>query len=279
MQLTIFIKEKLRANIKYHRTSMVGTGTLKYGNKGGVGVSLKLNETMICFVNSHLAAHQGEYERRNEDFQDIIRRMEFNHGIRSYSINEHAFVFWLGDLNYRLETEVRGLSRDELIYSRFIVHDQLFKAKRDKRAFDGYEEGPINFSPTYKYDANTDNFDSSEKSRPPAWCDRILWRGRGVIQTAYSSVMNIRASDHKPVYAIFTTPIQAIDGEKYTKIHEEVLKLVDKHENDNQPILTIAETDIDFEFVCFNEIKTRELIIANNCHIPANFEFSSKYKL
>lgn len=51
---------------------------------------------------------------------------------------------------------------------------------------------------------------------------------------------------------------------------------MDKHENDNQPILTIAETDIDFEQVSFNEPKTRELIIANNCHIPANFEFSGE---
>jgi len=32
--------------------------------------------------------------------------------------------------------------------------------KRSRRAFGGFEEGSISFSPTYKYDPGTDNFDS-----------------------------------------------------------------------------------------------------------------------
>lgn len=89
MQLTLVIKKGLRTSVKQCHTDMVGTGTLKYGNKGGIGISIKLNETSICFVNSHLAAHQSEVERRNEDYHEIIRRMQFTEGIRRRSIYEH----------------------------------------------------------------------------------------------------------------------------------------------------------------------------------------------
>jgi hypothetical protein len=53
-------------------------------------------------VNSHLAAHVGEVERRKEHHDEIIRRMAFNDGSslnRSRTILEHHQVFWIGDLN------------------------------------------------------------------------------------------------------------------------------------------------------------------------------------
>jgi synaptojanin len=36
-------------------------------------------------------------------------------------------------------------------------------------AFSGYEEGPLLFRPTYRYDLGTDYYDTSEKQRIPAW--------------------------------------------------------------------------------------------------------------
>lgn len=39
----------------------------------------------------------------------------------------------------------------------------------DKQAFYGYEEGPVLFRPTYRYDLGTDTYDTSEKLRIPAW--------------------------------------------------------------------------------------------------------------
>lgn len=60
-------------------------------------------------------------------------------------------------------------------------------------------------------------------------------------------------------------------------MHEEVLKTVDKYENENQPQLFVSETDLDFEIIKFHEKYSRELVVANNCHLsPVNFEFKSK---
>lgn len=65
------------------------------GNKGGVGVSMQINEAYICFVNSHLAAHLNEVDRRKEDHDEIRRRMMFEYdsniqfGLPRRSIDEH----------------------------------------------------------------------------------------------------------------------------------------------------------------------------------------------
>jgi synaptojanin len=86
-----------------------------------------------------------------------------------------------------------------------------------KDAFNGYEEGPILFRPTYKYDVGTDDFDTSEKMRVPAWTgnvslktqdtiplsllnypsDRILFRGQQLDLAMYSRA-ELYSSDHRP---------------------------------------------------------------------------------
>lgn len=277
MMLTIVIKKSLRGSISKISTSMVGTGTLRFGNKGGVGVSFQLNETLICFVNSHLAAHVHEYERRNQDHDEILRSMQFNDGFKTRTILEHDQIFWIGDLNYRLTSTDDEQIKTFCDYDRIFYLDQFHvEQKQKKRIFRDFKEGKITFRPTYKYDAGTDEWDSSEKNRAPAWCDRILWKGSKVEQTAYKSVMELRMSDHKPVYAVFISYILTRDEQKFKKIHEEVLKTVDKYENDNQPQMTVAETDLDFGLIRYHELNSRELLVANNCHLPVNFKFLSK---
>lgn len=49
------------------------------------------------------------------------------------------------------------------------MYIQLRLAIETGEAFAGYDEGPLLFPPTYKYDVGTDNYDSSEKMRIPAW--------------------------------------------------------------------------------------------------------------
>ncbi|KAH0483057.1 MAG: uncharacterized protein KVP18_003339 [Porospora cf. gigantea A] len=73
------------------------------------------------------------------------------------------------------------------------------------------------FPPTYKYIIRSNAF---EKSRVPAWCDRVLLGGRSVdcevpsnsqVECrAYSSVQTLQMSDHRPVMALVSCPFTPI---------------------------------------------------------------------
>ncbi|XP_067640591.1 type II inositol 1,4,5-trisphosphate 5-phosphatase [Eurosta solidaginis] len=280
MMLTIFIRKSLRPYIARCRVKTVARGVFNtLGNKGGVGVSIQLNEGNICFINCHLAAHMGFVEARNEDYGGIVRGMIFDDDLKR-TINDHDHIFWIGDLNYRIE-EPPGLQlqcnrASPDAYDVLVNYDQLRIEMGKGNCFDGFSEGRIKFRPTYKYDVGTDNFDSSEKQRAPAFCDRILWKGVRIEQLAYDSIMDIRMSDHKPVYAIFRVKIKTKDEKLYKRVHEEVLKLVDKRENENQPQIIVEKTVIDFGVIRFNEVAVSDFTVSNNCPMPVEFMFKVK---
>jgi len=62
-----------------------------------------------------------------------------------------------------------SIAAGELSY--LLEHDQLRKEMRNNNAFrlQSFEEAPITFKPTYKYNAGSEEYDSSEKRRIPAW--------------------------------------------------------------------------------------------------------------
>ncbi|KAI9590492.1 inositol polyphosphate 5-phosphatase OCRL isoform X1 [Glossina fuscipes] len=280
MMLTIIIKRELRRYIARCRVKSIARGVFNaLGNKGGVAVSIQINEGNLCFVNSHLAAHLAFVDVRNEDYWGIVKGLVFDDDLRR-TINDHDHIFWIGDLNYRIEEpsgfqfpSARGAHNYHDLLLQF---DQLGQEMRKGNCFEGYTEGPITFRPTYKYDPGTDNYDSSEKQRAPAYCDRILWKGSNIEQLTYNSVMEIRQSDHKPVYALFRVKVKTKDEKRFKKIHEEVLKLVDKRENENQPQINVEKTVIDFGLVRFNELICRDFTVSNSCPIPVEFMFKIK---
>ncbi|TKY70731.1 Type I inositol polyphosphate 5-phosphatase 2 [Spatholobus suberectus] len=224
--VSVWVQRRLRRHINNLKVSPVGVGIMGYmGNKGSVSISMSLFQSRLCFVCSHLTSGQkeGAEHRRNSDVHEILRRTCFSSVFdadQPQTIPSHDQIFWFGDLNYRinmLDAEVRKLVAlkkwDELM-----SYDQLSKELRIGHVFDGWKEGLINFPPTYKYEINSDRYvgespKEGEKRRSPAWCDRILWLGKGIKQLQYGRA-EIKLSDHRPVSSIFLVEVEVFDHRK-----------------------------------------------------------------
>ena len=88
------------------------------------------------------------------------------------------------------------------------------------------QEGDLSFPPTYKYLPGTLNYDRrpEKKIRPPAWCDRILYKHNNNLNVnilVYDSVY-IPISDHMPVHAVFNCQGKVIDTYKEGEVYKKV---------------------------------------------------------
>ena len=186
----------------------------------------------MCFINCHLAAGQSQTKDRNTDISTILessvlpaerdinaRQHSFIGGGDGSMIMDHEICILNGDLNYRIDT----MGRDTVVNAvkannlpKLLERDQLLASKRKNPWFRlrAFHELPITFAPTYKYDVGTDNYDTSEKKRSPAWCDRLLYRGRDRIKQLDYKRHEVRVSDHRPVTGLFQIVIKSISVQK-----------------------------------------------------------------
>lgn len=153
----------------------------------------------------------------NEDDDRVIRPRP------SRLIDEHAAVFFMGDLNYRVDLDrdeaenlveaafafgnniLQPETAREVLYSRDQLLARLTAGSRQFFEFPtGFAEMPITFPPTFKFDPGTNDYDTSAKRRVPAWCDRVLYAPKPYVHPeSYSSVNAPSMSDHRPVVATF----------------------------------------------------------------------------
>ncbi|XP_049744426.1 phosphatidylinositol 3,4,5-trisphosphate 5-phosphatase 1 isoform X2 [Elephas maximus indicus] len=221
IRIVVLAKPEHENRFSHICTDNVKTGIANtLGNKGAVGVSFMFNGTSLGFVNSHLTSGSEKKLRRNQNYMNILRFLALGDKKLSPFNITHRFthLFWLGDLNYRLELPVS--EADTIIqkikqqqYADLLAHDQLLLERKEQKVFLHFEEEEITFAPTYRFErltrdryAYTKQKATGMKYNLPSWCDRVLWKSYPLVHVvcqSYGSTSDIMTSDHSPVFATF----------------------------------------------------------------------------
>ncbi|XP_050346282.1 inositol polyphosphate 5-phosphatase E [Nymphalis io] len=246
IHLTVFIRRDLIwfCSLPEDASLSVRPGTA-FRTKGAVAISFALFGSTFLFVTAHLTAHQEKVKERLSDIKRIIRSIDLPKNLpcrhKSKDVtNNFDYVFWCGDLNFRLgeprAAVLRWIEQTQFPLPPNLPHgllhaDQLTAVLEDGAAFRDFREAPITFPPTYKYDPGSQQFDTSSKQRAPAYTDRILYKAKslgsnsssafsglrrissvavpsGLKCFAYNSVQSVVTSDHKPVWALFSAALR-----------------------------------------------------------------------
>lgn len=237
----IFVKSSLRSRINHVHAAELKRGMGgHYGNKGALILRMVIDDSSVCFINCHLAAGQTQTIHRNNDIAAILESHSlpplplgeenqarhsdvFTSGGDGSMILDHEICILNGDLNYRIDTMgrdtvVKHINQNNL--GRLLERDQLLLTKRKNPGFRlrAFQESEIRFAPTYKYNPRSDDYDTSEKRRSPAWCDRILYRGLGKVRMEEYRRWEVRVSDHRPVSGRLRMRIKTVDPAKREKV-------------------------------------------------------------
>lgn len=241
--LSLFCLRKHLLNIRDVETAYVRTGLSgMWGNKGGVGIRISIAGCSLCFINAHLSAHDNMLKDRIEDYYDIVKRIKFHDPITE-EIFSHDYIFWMGDLNFRLGEEyeasfehIEALIRNGK-FENLLQHDQLRKIMDDNVAMHELAEvRPLTFPPTFKYKVGTSEYDDKRK---PAWTDRILFKVNeknyenvtlkvDLLKDSYKCHPFYTLSDHKPVTCDFNIKVFDDYGDQFIRFEPIVAWLEDQ---------------------------------------------------
>ena len=316
--VVVFIKEEIFNNVKDIRCSSLGCGMASLGNKGGVCIRMTIYDSSICFICTHLAAHREKVKERNADYRkiydgilfsssdslnlphrtdyddlrasDLVTRPKYGAektaGIDQF-IKDHDFIFWFGDLNYRINED---LSTDQVFklceeknWKLLQEKDQLNIERSKKNVFHHFHEGLTNFAPTYKYEPGTDVYDQrpGKKVRAPAWCDRILWKitdPTSAEQIYYDSAP-LLPSDHKPVRSLFKCTFSKVKKVEEKSICKQYCCKLENFKDSIRhypPKIDLSRLTLEFDQVKYECETTLDLEIKNIGNTLAHWHFVSK---
>ncbi|CCH42318.1 Inositol polyphosphate 5-phosphatase OCRL-1 [Wickerhamomyces ciferrii] len=142
-------------------------------------------------------------------------------------------IFIGGDLNYRINAsnEIIQQLLNEKDHKSLLDYDTLTQERDLGRILDGFQEGKINFPPTYKINDSSPNQGEFVTDRKPSYTDRILVSQSKHVELLSYKSPNINISDHRPVIADYNIQIPIINNEERNDIVTKYLKKIDDLEN------------------------------------------------
>ncbi|XP_057962460.1 type II inositol polyphosphate 5-phosphatase 15 isoform X2 [Malania oleifera] len=313
--IAVWVRNHLRSHVGDVDAAAVPCGFGRaIGNKGAVGLRMRVYDRIMCFVNCHFAAHLEAVSRRNADFDHVYRTMVFSRPSNLFSaaaagvssavqmlrstntlgaqtfegmpeLSEADMVVFLGDFNYRLHGTSYDEARDfvsQRCFDWLKERDQLRAEMEAGNVFQGMREAVIGFPPTYKFEKHQPGlagYDSGEKKRIPAWCDRILYRDSRsalvsecslqcpVVSSAsqYEACMDVTDSDHKPVRCIFNVGIARVDESVRRKEFGDVIGSNEKIRHILKELCKVPETIVSTNNIILQKQDTSILRITNKC--------------
>ncbi|ESQ39016.1 hypothetical protein EUTSA_v10001286mg [Eutrema salsugineum] len=313
--ISLWVRKNLRTHVGDIDVAAVPCGFGRaIGNKGGVGLRIRVFDRIMCFINCHLAAHLEAVNRRNADFDHIYKTMSFSRSSNAHNapaagvttgshttksanninvnteetkqdLAEADMVVFFGDFNYRLF----GISYDE---ARDFVSQRSFDWLREKdqlraemkagKVFQGMREAIITFPPTYKFERHRPGlggYDSGEKKRIPAWCDRVIYRDTRTSPESgcsldcpvvasimlYDACMDVTESDHKPVRCKFHVKIEHVDRSVRRQEFGRIIKTNEKVRALLNDLRYVPETAVSSNNIVLQNQDTFVLRITNKC--------------
>lgn len=221
IRIVVLAKPEHENRISHIFSDSVKTGIANtLGNKGAVGVSFMFNGTKLGFVNSHLTSGSEKKLRRNQNYISILRFLNLGEKkLTPFDVtNQFTHLFWLGDLNYRVdmqstEAENMVLKIKQQQYQELLSKDQLNMERSEEKVFLHFDEEEITFAPTYRFERFTRDKYAYTKAKAtgtkynlPSWCDRVLRKSYPLVHVichAYGCTNDIMTSDHSPVFASY----------------------------------------------------------------------------
>ncbi|KAF7591265.1 hypothetical protein BBP40_001826 [Aspergillus hancockii] len=180
-------------------------------------------------------------------------------------------------------------------------HEQMVKEAAEARKRDeemkarGLDKAAADDNVLFDYDPDVDGADSADEYDPTRdeGSEDVSFDSRSDPDEAlkldyYISHQGILSSDHKPLAAGFTLTYESVIPGLKAQVHQEVVRELDKAENESRPSLTIvvdnhgheASNDrtkdpnaLDFGDISFDVPITRYLTVANTSGVPATFSF------
>ncbi|OJJ48259.1 hypothetical protein ASPZODRAFT_150531 [Penicilliopsis zonata CBS 506.65] len=216
------------------------------------------------------------------------------------SSEKHRGPSWCDRILYRTH-------QDRLDYERRMRESAEANKRDEEMKARGLDKAAADDNVLFEYDPATDGADSISDYDPSADGDGMGDQEDSGSQTApanesirleyYVSHQGILSSDHKPINAEFTLTFDAVVPDLKAKVHEEVVRELDKAENEARPALTLvidvpshevkaareggrkrrgSLDEIDLGDVPFAVPITRSMTVANTGSVPATFSFAER---